>query len=425
MNTFLEAELVLFTAQVGHTDLTVWQPALFLETVNKAVLFEEPSRFLFEHFVNAGATPSKHTWARAAYCLKSWFQYCQAIKLDWKDANAQDRRDFRDAYLNAVSPRTGESYGAKGIADAMSVVRTFYVFARGKGWYAGDIGQNMDLLAAAAQTPIDLDALAHIRGVARKSRDRDLPKARPSQAIYPLLVRDLKCLLNHVGPPAAARQGDQRPARDRLICDLGWAVGLRVAEIVSLTTLQFLNLNPDPATPNVNLSLTIVGKGRKMRQVAIPTWLVLDALEYIDGERNDSLRANKDRPRHPPVQMLLAHQNSSNRRGKPITVDAIQKMIREACISLGLVEAIEKTDPETSEVFTVKVPKHSIHDLRHTYAVLTFHAERAMGNAEPWKKIQAQLGHKHLQTTIDTYLAHVEIFTDQPGLLDVRKMLGL
>ena len=100
-------------------------------------------------------------------------------------------------------------------------------------------------------------------------------------------------------------------------------------------------------------------------------------------------------------------------------------MVREACLTLGLVQIVEKTDPETGKKFMYKRPRHSIHDLRHTYAVLTYHAERANGNAEPWKKIQAQLGHRNLQTTIDTYLSHVEIFTEQPGLLDVRKMLGL
>ena len=50
------------------------------------------------------------------------------------------------------------------------------------------------------------------------------------------------------------------------------------------------------------------------------------------------------------------------------------------------------------------------HDLRHTAAVLIYYAESATGNPEPWKKVQTPLGHKNLQTTIDTYLHHVEIF---------------
>lgn len=92
---------------------------------------------------------------------------------------------------------------------------------------------------------------------------------------------------------------------------------------------------------------------------------------------------------------------------------------------MGILETVQKEVPLTGKRLLSQVPKHSVHDLRHTYAVLTYHAERANGNAEPWKKIQAQLGHAHLQTTVDIYLSHVEIFTDQPGLLDVRGMLGL
>jgi integrase len=124
------------------------------------------------------------------------------------------------------------------------------------------------------------------------------------------------------------------------------------------------------------------------------------------------------------LRLLLTHAGAKN-AGKPISNGAIQKMFREACFALGMVEIVEKTNPENGNTSQASIPLHSMHDLRHTYAVLTYHAERANGNAEPWKKIQAQLGHSHLQTTIDTYLSHVDIFTDQPGLLDVRRMIGL
>lgn len=305
----------------------------------------------------------------------------------------------------------------------MSVVRSFYAFARRNGWYVGDIDGYVE--EAVANIEIDRAVFAHTRSESLlRAKDFDLPKSRPNVVIHPLMVRDLTNLLNHVGPQAANRQGDRRVARDRLICDLGWAVGLRLAEVLSLTTLQFLSLSPDPSSPYTDLKLIVCGKGNKTRQVAIPTWLVLDAIEYIDGERAEALRARKVGLRRPSTQLLLGRLDSP-RRGQPISKDAIQKMIREACSALGFVEIVEKTIPETGEVFHDKVPKHSYHDLRHTYAVLTYYAEVANGNAEPWKKIQAQLGHSHLSTTIDTYLAHVEIFTDRPGLLSVRRMIGL
>jgi integrase len=424
MNMFLRAEIVLFINNSDNPALKPSEPALFLETRDKLELFKEPTRFLGEHFVRSGSTPSPHTWEKAAYGLKSWFQFLQAIDRDWPNASEQDRIDFRDAYLGSISPKTGRAYGAAGVHDAMVVIRFFYQHCIDRGTYHGDIGSSS--VAAEYKAPIDRDALAHTRSrTSIKHLDRALPKLRPGVKIHPLTPRDLKNLLCHIGPQADARDGDQRVTRDRLICDLGWAVGLRLNEINNLTTLQFMTLSPDRSAPFIGMALTILhGKGNKTRQVMIPAWLVTDVQAYLHDERAASLRACKTKTRYPPTRLLLGHEYSRS-AGKPVTNAALQKMFREACLTLGLVEIVEKTDPETGTKFTYKTPRHSIHDLRHSYAVLTYHAERANGNAEPWKKIQAQLGHRNLQTTIDTYLAHVEIFTDQPGLLDVRRMLGL
>jgi integrase len=420
---FLRSKIVLFINNSNHAELKQGEPALFLESMDKVNLFEEPTRFLNEHYVQSGSTQSPHTWAKAAYGLRSWFQYLQAIDLEWLDASEQDRLDFRDVYLSAISQKTGRTYGLAGVRDSMVVVRCFYQHCSCASLYCGDIGANS--MVALYKVPIDRDALAHINVSGRIRKDRALPKVRPGSKIHPLMARDLKSLLCQVGPQAAAREGDQRPARDRLICDFGWVVGLRVSEINDLTTLQFLSLNPDPDAPFVAIALTIFhGKGGKTRQVMIPAWLVMDVLAYIFGERATAVRECKTKPRYPSTRLLLAHAASKS-AGTPVTNGALQKMFREICLSLGLVEIIEKTDPETGRRFNYKTPRHSIHDLRHTYAVLTYHAERANGNPEPWKKIQAQLGHSSLQTTIDTYLSHVDIFCDQPGLLDVRRMLGL
>lgn len=421
---FLQSELVLFINNTHNPALKPGSPALFLETRNKLELFEEPTRFLNERYVRSGSTPSSHTWAKAAYGLKSWFQFLQAIDRDWPNASEQDRMEFRDVYLGSISPKTGRPYGSAGVHDAMVVVRCFYHCCADWGKYRGDIGAS--LAEEGHRSQIDRHALAHTYSVrSTKFKDRALPKLRPGVKIHPLTPRDLKNLLCHIGPQADARDGDQRVTRDRLICDLGWAVGLRLNEINNLTTLQFMTLSPDRSAPFIGMALTILhGKGNRTRQVMIPSWLVTDVQAYLDDERVASLRACKSKTKNPPTRLLLGHEYSRC-AGKPVTNAALQKMFRGACLSLGLVELVEKTDPETGTKFTYKTPRHSIHDLRHSYAVLTYHVERANGNAEPWKKIQAQLGHRNLQTTIDTYLAHVEIFTDQPGLLDVRTMLRL
>lgn len=423
MNIFLRAEIVLFINNTDSPELMLGSPALFFEFKDMLDLFEEPTRFLSERYIKSGSTASPHTWAKAAYGLKSWFQFLQAIDRDWRDASEQDRIDFRDAYLGSISQKTGRAYGAAGVRAAMVVVRSFYQHCTGLGTYDGNIG--VSSTAMKYKVSIDGDTLARTQCVdPPNKRDLALPRLRPGVKIHPLTPRDLKNLLCHIGPQAGLRDGDQRVARDRLICDLGWVVGLRLSEINNLSTLQFMTLFPDPEALFVGMALTIQGKGKKTRQVMIPAWLVMDVHAYMDGERAASLKVCKTKAKYPPTQLLLGHEHSKS-AGKSVTNAALQKMFREACLTLGLVTIIEKTDPDTGIKFTYKTPRHSIHDLRHTYAVLTYHAERVNGNAEPWKRIQAQLGHSNLKTTTDTYLSHVEIFTEQPGLIDVRRMLRI
>ncbi|QCC02577.1 Site-specific recombinase XerD [Cupriavidus necator] len=408
MLDFLEGEIVLCAHhEPGVSSLTVGQPSFFIRTSSQSLVFEEPSLYLHERIVARGIRTSPHTWAAVAQALKTWFQYLQILKRDWRLASSQDRIDYRDAYMVAISPKTGGKYHASTVKSRMSVIRDFYIYARDAEWYDGDIGSNL------------------CGSDFRHYRDVDLPKARPNLAIHPLTRQDLRALLQYAGPRATQKMaGDQRLSRNRIIFDLGWAVGLRVGEIAALTILQFLALAPDPLAPSADQQLSIVRKGGKTCAVAIPNWLVSDILAYIEGERAAVLQVTDIPFRNQPIRLFLS-QYGSSRQSKPISISRMQGIFEEACLGIGRLKIVDCIDPEGANNFFRKRARHSIHDLRHTYAVLTYHAERMSGNPEPWKKIQAQLGHKHLQTTIDIYLAHVEVFNMQPGLYDVRKIIGL
>jgi len=90
-----------------------------------------------------------------------------------------------------------------------------------------------------------------------------------------------------------------------------------------------------------------------------------------------------------------------------------------------IVETKEIIDAETGEKYVKTIPAHSFHDLRHNCAVLTYHAEKSLGNAEPWKVVQVKLGHRSLKVTMDTYLQHVQIFGEKQGIVDMRRLVGL
>jgi integrase len=403
------------------------RPALFIQP--DAHLFEAPTSFLRSEYVESGMRASPSTWAAAAYALASWFDFLCAIGIgDWRAAARDDLIMYRDSYAMAISPKTGRVYASITISNRMSVILEFHRYAGARGWYGGDILAEIKIEQVANTLPIDGDMLAHIRKGQRtiQTRSNLLPRRRQARtSIRPFFDNELRELLNAVGPRATECDGeDQRPSRDRLICDLGWACGLRLDEIHQLTTLQMLSLHPEQYAPVAEQSISIVGKGRKRRNIAIPNWLVFDALAYIGGERKRALAKGAINARHDKHALLVAGLDS-NFSGRPISHRRMQQQLEEACLQAGLVEQVKRTDPETGEFRVERKSRHCVHDLRHTYAVLTYWAEKESGNAEPWKKIQVQLGHAHLSTTIDTYLSFVEIFGDRQHIVDVRKMIGL
>jgi integrase len=425
MNSFLNSRVIVHKNKSDVEGLRPGQPSIYLSSSERVRLFEEPTLFIFEKYIRNGSSPSINTWAVVADSLKSWFEWMQAVGTNWQDASRQDRLDYRDAYLTSVSPLTGNTYDPKTVSMRMQIVRRFYEFAAIQGWYQGDLASGDADETYGERVPVDQVALAHISRRSReKFRDRDLPKARRKSVIHAFQIADLKSLLQYCGPRAAHPEGDCRPSRDRLFVDFGWVVGLRVEEIHSLTTLHFLNIHPDPMAPFISHSLIIQGKGAKTRQVAVPGYLVEDAIAYIVGERRYALKAGGFSGRTATKQLFVGGSNST-RPGHPLSTRRLQQIVENGCRAIGLTRATEVFDLTTREHREKLVPKHSVHDLRHTAAVLFYHAEVKNGNPEPWKKVQAQLGHEHLETTKQIYLRHVEIFGEAQRFFDVRRMIGL
>lgn len=417
MNNFLTAELRLVKARERAELVVPDQPLFFQYFKDEVDLFTEPTIFLYEKFVSVGGTPSTHTWEGAGYDLLSWFQWCQLKNIEWHAATESDRKQFGDDYLQAASDE-------KTINRKLTAVRRFYVFARAEGWYHRDMGSSTEQRKSDSR-PIDDDALAHTRptGARVKERDTLLNKVGRKDVIRPMQVKHLRKLLQHTGPTVQNEQ-DKRQVRDRLICDLGYIAGTRLGDVTKLTTLQFLNITVEPHEQLTDFPLIVEGKMKVTRKVAAPGWLILAVQAYISGERALSEREGKKRGVKATTALFLGHAASKS-AGKQITRSAIQKMFALACMKCGITEQIEVEDVATGKKHVKTVPAHSYHDTRHNCAVLTYHAEKAQGNPEPWKIVQIKLGHKSLKVTMDTYLAHVSIFGEKQGVTDIRRLLGL
>lgn len=398
----------------GFAGLKEGQPSLFWETEQR--LFEEGTAFLNDEYCQSGSRSSPRTWKNVASALAFWFNWCLEANVDWRTASQDDLIDFRDGLSTAISPVTGNEYSSGTIVAYMQPVIAFYDYARKRNAYFGDIC-GADALKSRSESDDLLDVAS--------DASRLVPSRRAKKnAIRPFKTDDLRKFLASLGPTATDRDvGDLRPCRDRLMADWGWAVGLRLSEIMTLNPYQFLVLHPDAESPFSQQSIEVIGKGNVARNVAVPNWLIADTQAYMEGERARVLELGRKTGRQTPNVLFLAGERSPD-PGAPFTPRRFETIVEEACISAGLIRLKQRIDSGSGLVTQVSVANHCVHDLRHTYAVYTYWIEVGNGNSEPWKVIQAQLGHERLETTIRTYLKFVQLFGPR-GQQDIRTLAGL
>jgi len=170
--------------------------------------------------------------------------------------------------------------------------------------------------------------------------------------------------------------------------------------------------------PHAALRLRVVRtKGLRPRWVLIPTHLVLELRRYIDGERAECIAVGRRHGLRANPESLFVNGNASRHdAGKPIRAETLSRAFTAAVRTAGLTRSVTKTDPETGALYQSAEAAHTFHDARHTFAAWMYHAERAGGNAEPWKIVQARLGHRQLATTLNTYLRVVDDYRTEVNL---------
>jgi integrase len=355
-------------------------------------------------------------------------EFLLAEDVPWEAASVEDLKRFRDAHQLAISPQTADPYSEATIRARMQEVIGFYRFATKKAWYSGSLCE--DLQSIVSNKSIDADSMAHIRKgeptITKSELNYLLPTPRKAPP-NPFTIPDWRRLIAVLGP-MPSEQDERRTVscRDRLMIEVAIWTGLRLSEVRGLTKYQFLSLVPDPDAPASYQALTVAkstAKGKKERRIRIPNWLVGEINFYIEGERADCFKVRKTSRREP--SSLFVSTYGRRWSGKAIGNRRIEQILEDAVVKAGLITVTPVEDAHTGKIVEKGRPKYSYHDLRHTYAVWTYWVERQRGNSEPWKHIQAQLGHRHLQTTIDTYLHYVEIFDGFERPVDVREILGL
>lgn len=367
---------------------------------------------------------------QAAYAddLANWWTYLRAGRTPWRDISADDIRAYATELGESISVKTGRFLAPGTIARRVGTVEEFYRWAFQQGLTTVDSSPKAQF---SQRLDHDRSLLAHTGGIRMRAKNVNRPKTIADENVSPMRMEDLKKVLERLGAsPYDRDENDTRPIRDRLIAEVSLYTGMRVAEVVALTTYQIFALGSylDETDPWKQAPLKITDtKGSFPRTVAVPGFLVTALLDHIDGERSavldwvDESTGGARQGVRTSAVFLNGIAAGVRNAGKPLASTNASRAFSEAVLDCGLTRVIPgfEIDPATGSPAVdeagreiqkeIQVGRHTFHDLRHTFAVQYYLSEIVRGNPSPWKKLQARLGHRRLSTTQDIYLRHVEI----------------
>lgn len=397
----------------AYGDAQRHQPKYFLYSVPSMRLHEEGTRWL-------AARASRHAETKQrsdAYAIAYWLTYCLGTDLEFREACVDDVLDYKAALANLTSEQTRAALTDGTIRLRLAAVIEFYESGLRQGWYqlgTADVASCTD----SKKLPEPIAISDHCKVF--------LPRQQqPDAKIKPFNPDQLRRVLQALG----SGKSTELAVRDRLIAEWMCYVGLRLGETLvgnngyGLLRSQIECLRPNPESPTDHCALEVIGKFRKTRTVAVPNWLIFRTQAYIAHERAKSCEGALT---DSDALFVSSSSGPSDRAGQAISPRRYQTIFRKACSLAGLYVSSqsESSTNNAARAFA----RFSPHDLRHTYAVMTYFAERQLGNPEPWKPIQAQLGHRHMSTTVDIYLRHVSLFNQWGNdikQMSMRRLAGL
>jgi len=244
---------------------------------------------------------------------------------DWADDRTLDARSIERSHIRSyLGRRRDDGLSARSAARALSAIRGLFRFL-------------------VSSETLDSDPTATIRS---PSLWRTVPHALSTTEVESLLA----------APDTSTALG----LRDRAMLETLYATGLRVSELVGLTTDR-VRLDPG--------FVRVVGKGRKERLVP----LGLSAIGWIERYL-ESGRAQLDRHRRPELFL--------NFRGGALTRQGFWKILRRHTTAAGIRSRLTP------------------HVLRHSFAT------HLVENGADLRAVQMMLGHASLTTTeIYTHVA--------------------
>jgi integrase len=367
--------------------------------------------------------------------LRDWMRFTTNYTIPWNKATWVHLQNYIDGMQgDIVSPHHGEHYKSATPTRRLVPITGLYEWAA-ENLKEHAVGAPRGSLFSPKVVAEYLDARRKELRLQTKPADEAVADIELTSV---MLDQEVRATLAAMGPAPLKPSEDlaedfaKEESAPTSVGHVGMATGLyaglRIIEVVELEVSQFEKYFKVEVQPSRYYSIgPIRRKGGKRKKVLFSGVLLEKLLNYIRCERKFAMQGSQvDHGR------LLVHKRGW-RRGQPICKSTLQRRFRKACMAAGVTRMVLKTRPvddswsETNQSEEERA-KYTFHDLRHTYAVWTYHARRLDGDAEPWKFIQEQLGHEHVSTTIGTYLQvtrEYEAFTSEGFRYELNRTAGI
>lgn len=351
----------------------------------------------------------KSVWSAITYAdhLYEWFSFLEAVGIPWYEATSDTIAAYSAALHNHASVHTKKRLKEKTRKGRLRTIVSFYKFCE-DDWLILRAPQ-IDL----ADIPKD-DEPPDLRPAGPAARDAVNEIIVPPSAHAVCIPEEhLGAIFSRLGPKSSEQSERSGPTcRNRLAAEVSVHTGGRLEEVTSLRKAQVLSLVPRQSRNDpCSLYLTKT-KRSKPRTVYLPSWLVSELHDYIDGERSAVVEAAKARnPQYvEPKELFLNGMEATNRDiGKPLSRHTLMQSFSTAVKAAGIFVEEAAFDCDTGKPYVKKEPAYSFHNLRHTFAYTVYYVCLKAGYASPLRIVQHLLGHKRYATTRDRYLAGADI----------------
>lgn len=332
-----------------------------------------------------------------AYAMQQFLDVTSTVGCEFEEGSAGAFRLFGDGLLNRINERTGDHLSSDYMSRLARYVAEGYAYTNAAGYTSVDLDADAVILALSDD---DLDIPEDGAGFGVRLRRQIRRKAMTED--------EWKSVAAELGPLLTSGWAATMPSmRPRLTGEWGLQVGTRVAETADLPAddVMAIRLEPHDVEGHVTLTLTET-KGRWVRDAIVPKTLIHASQYYHGTERRMAMDVLKSRVGAAFVESrsLFVNDLGSTGAGRSATSATIQSDLRAAVRAAMLCDPV-KIPVRGGGTIEVWIPRFTYHSLRHTFAVWLYHARKfRLGDPEPWLYIRARLGHRHLSTTLDSYL---------------------